>query len=429
MARLRMRRVVTEWRRARARTLQMMKRLPGKPKRKTRLRMRAPTVVPVLVFTRLSLVRLVDWFRRGDGSMAVSWRREKEEGDEETSHMPVLTESRSDRIHCIKAEAGETVAQLLSNQNAALTAVWPRPGWRGRVKVVRTVCSGTAGYTPTLLEPGPGTTVSTPPCRNRKPVPVNSKHQDRSSPPNCDSSDVRGTSPYATAADRLRAWPSTSQCQTQGPRAEIQPAMSFHQPLQLSVSAHQPADVLLKPQPHLSGLSGGGRLLERDQPLGVRRSAPRGVDHRREDLVAQLQLPPSLPDLRPDFLLTGHQASLEGVKRAVRDSPGMFYGFMASWESWTLRLGALRSTCVSALCRATGTASWPSCSSSTHRRQMHFPSVRQYTPLGSPCLSHIFSSTSSSSGAPQAAGGGRGGEGGGGEGRQVLLFSSFSTTC
>lgn len=51
IARLRMRRVVTECFRARARTLQIMKRFPGKPKRKTRLRIRAPTVVPAPVST------------------------------------------------------------------------------------------------------------------------------------------------------------------------------------------------------------------------------------------------------------------------------------------------------------------------------------------------------------------------------------------
>lgn len=45
MARLRMMRVVTECLLARARMLQMMKRFPGKPNRKTMLRMSAPTVV------------------------------------------------------------------------------------------------------------------------------------------------------------------------------------------------------------------------------------------------------------------------------------------------------------------------------------------------------------------------------------------------
>lgn len=52
-ARLRMRRVVTERRRARARILQMMKRLPGTPRRNTRPRMSAPTVVEVVLPTML----------------------------------------------------------------------------------------------------------------------------------------------------------------------------------------------------------------------------------------------------------------------------------------------------------------------------------------------------------------------------------------
>lgn len=44
-ARLRMRSVVTERRRMRARMLQTIKKLPGTPRRKTKLRMRAPKAV------------------------------------------------------------------------------------------------------------------------------------------------------------------------------------------------------------------------------------------------------------------------------------------------------------------------------------------------------------------------------------------------
>lgn len=54
-ARLRMSRVVTERLRARARMLQIMKRLPGTPRRKTMLRMRAPKVTEILLLTMLLL--------------------------------------------------------------------------------------------------------------------------------------------------------------------------------------------------------------------------------------------------------------------------------------------------------------------------------------------------------------------------------------
>lgn len=53
-ARLRMRMVVIERRRVRARMLQMTKRLPGTPRRKTKPRMTAPRVVEKLLLTGLS---------------------------------------------------------------------------------------------------------------------------------------------------------------------------------------------------------------------------------------------------------------------------------------------------------------------------------------------------------------------------------------
>lgn len=53
-ARLRMRRVVTELWRMRARMLQTMKRLPGTPRSKTKLRMRAPMAVEKSLLTALS---------------------------------------------------------------------------------------------------------------------------------------------------------------------------------------------------------------------------------------------------------------------------------------------------------------------------------------------------------------------------------------
>lgn len=58
MARLRMMRVVTDCLLARARMLQMMKRFPGKPKRKTTLRMSAPTLVLTGLSTMVLLTTL-----------------------------------------------------------------------------------------------------------------------------------------------------------------------------------------------------------------------------------------------------------------------------------------------------------------------------------------------------------------------------------
>lgn len=52
-ARLRMSRIVTERRRMRASMLQTMKRLPGTPRRKTKLRMRAPKAVDKSLLTTL----------------------------------------------------------------------------------------------------------------------------------------------------------------------------------------------------------------------------------------------------------------------------------------------------------------------------------------------------------------------------------------
>lgn len=52
-ARLRMRRVVTERRRMRARMLQTTKRLPGTPRKKTKLRMTAPMAVEKSLLTLL----------------------------------------------------------------------------------------------------------------------------------------------------------------------------------------------------------------------------------------------------------------------------------------------------------------------------------------------------------------------------------------
>lgn len=56
MARFRMSSVVMDCLRARARMLQMTKRFPGTPRRKTRLRMRAPIVVEILSSTMVSFV-------------------------------------------------------------------------------------------------------------------------------------------------------------------------------------------------------------------------------------------------------------------------------------------------------------------------------------------------------------------------------------
>lgn len=58
-ARLRMRRVVTERWRMRARMLQTMKRLPGTPRRKTKLRIRAPKVVEKSLLTAFLSSRFV----------------------------------------------------------------------------------------------------------------------------------------------------------------------------------------------------------------------------------------------------------------------------------------------------------------------------------------------------------------------------------
>lgn len=66
-ARLRMRRVVTERRRMRARMLQTMKRLPGTPRRKTKLSMRAPKAVEKSLLTTLSSSRFVSLSMLAEG--------------------------------------------------------------------------------------------------------------------------------------------------------------------------------------------------------------------------------------------------------------------------------------------------------------------------------------------------------------------------
>ncbi|TNN54792.1 hypothetical protein EYF80_034998 [Liparis tanakae] len=63
-ARLRMRMVVTERRRVRARMLQTMKRLPGTPRRKTMARMTAPRIVEKSLLTTLLLSGLLVSLRK-----------------------------------------------------------------------------------------------------------------------------------------------------------------------------------------------------------------------------------------------------------------------------------------------------------------------------------------------------------------------------
>lgn len=63
MARFRIRRVVTERWRARARILQIMKTFPGTPRRNTRPRMAAPAIAPPMLLMIVALA--VDMFKDG----------------------------------------------------------------------------------------------------------------------------------------------------------------------------------------------------------------------------------------------------------------------------------------------------------------------------------------------------------------------------